>query len=163
MCHAVCTTGAISGYAEFAEVISFFFLVAQVLVLLELAYRLQGLLSIKIELRDTELRAEYSKVGMFQNCWKWLYILIVLGLQVASFAMLGWLIHASDSSCHTTRAFLGLTITFGIVFTLMGSTTATVVCLEACLRLRLPRVLVAVLACLDNRGLMPPSVVFAYV
>lgn len=129
----------VEGFAKFAEGVSFFYLVIQVLILLELSYRLQGFMMAKIDERDKVLQAEYAKVGVFQNCWKWLYILLCLSLQVLSLALVGWLVHSADKGCKDVRAFAAVTIVAGLVHTLM-----------------------CVLNRFGNKGLLPASCMFAY-
>jgi hypothetical protein len=49
-----------------------------------------------------------------------LYILLVVVFLAASFAINGWLLHNTHSSCHNERGFLAFTLVAGIAFLFMS-------------------------------------------
>ena len=57
------------GYAQAARVISIVYLVIQVIVLIDAAYKAHEWLAVRIEKRDSALQQEYASIGMCQNGW----------------------------------------------------------------------------------------------
>eukprot|EP00808_Paulinella_micropora_P006496 g59121.t1 len=121
------------GYAEFARVVSVFFLVLQIIILLDFAYDLhEYLLDDKITGNEEEDPSAASR-------WKCIYLFISFLLWGGALASCGWMLHYYGQ-CELTQFFIALTIVLGITSTL-----------------------VSMLPHKDlNRGVLTPSVVFAY-
>lgn len=131
-----------SGYAQASRVISVIYLVVQVVVLIDMAYRIHEGLAVRIEKRDSELSREYASVGICQNFWKLVYLFILFVLVGGSCAVLFWLfnfVRHNEAACTLDKGLLSITFISGIVLVLMGATTY-----------------------FGERGTVAPAVMFAY-
>jgi hypothetical protein len=126
------------------------FLVAQVVVMIDLAFNAHDCLLARIIRRSDELEDEYSgaenEPGCCSNYWQWLYVLSAFVLWAgAASTVIGLAVMESHSgpSC-------------------AGGTAA----LSACLLLAIVYTVASLLDCLapasGSRGALPPSIVFAY-
>jgi uncharacterized protein (UPF0333 family) len=127
-----------------SRVFSLLFLLAMVIILIDAAYHLHEVLTAKIEAKDTELLQTHETVGIFQNLWKLLYLGISFGAIIGSFVGMGLLYKFSANrpdgiTCNNNLAFLSITLIAGLIYTVLS-----------------------MMECSGARGLMPPSLVWAY-
>jgi len=77
---------AIAQYGQTSRVFSTLFLLAMVIILIDFAYHAHEWLMAKADASDARLRETHDEVGLFQNCWKLLYLALAAGAIIASFA-----------------------------------------------------------------------------
>jgi len=129
-------------YVQVARGFSLLFLVIQIIVLIDLAYKAHEVLAERFERKHAELEREYAQVGACQNQWKILYLIVVLGLITASCAVLFWLftfVRTNHFECGRDKFFLSVTFILGVVIVLMSATRY-----------------------FGSRGTVAPAVMFAY-
>ena len=126
-----------TGYAEFARYGSIFFLLAQVIIVIDEAYSIhEGLLS-RISATEAAFEAAGWEPGLCSNPWKVLYVLLAVGSVgagvagvVVMFAFLG--------NCPLNQLFLGITLALGLVYCVISMCNSV------------------------GKGLLPPAMLFAY-
>lgn len=131
-----------AGYVQLARVVSVLFLVVQVVILIDFAYKVHEALAVRVERMQSHLEQEYATVGLCQNGWKFIYLGVVLTLLSASCAVLFWLFHFVNKNpvnCSEDKLFLAITFISGVVLTLMSASRY-----------------------FGQRGTVAPSVLFAY-
>lgn len=135
---------AIEKYGQTSRVFSTLFLLAMVIILIDFAYHTHELLHSKAAERDAELSGSYDEIGLFQNCWRLLYLAISLSAVLASLIGIGFLYHFSANrpegvECGSNLGFLSITLISGVIF-----------------------MIIAPLKCAGERGILPPALIFAY-
>lgn len=134
---------AIEKYGATARIFALGFLVAQIILLIDFAYHLHERLLDKIEATQVALREKFEEIGCCQNMWRWLYVVLVVGLLLASIIGLGIMYHFSANQpvdCGQNLGFLSGTLVTGAVYLVISP-------LESLS---------------GSRGMLTPSIVFAY-
>lgn len=127
-------------YAEISRVVSILFLILMILILIDFAYTVQEKVFDRIERRDEAMSEEYETVGLCQNPWKLLYLVICLVLLGIGFAgLVAMYSFSAHNSCSANIGFLSITLIVGLVLCIMST-------LEA----------------FGARGLLCPSLVWLY-
>lgn len=127
-------------YSDIARVVSIVFLLLMVLLLVDFAYTLQEKVFDRIEARDVAMSEEYETVGLCQNPWKMVYLVICAALLILGFAgVVKMYSFSTANGCGGNVAFLSITLVIGLILTIMS-----------------------VLEAFGGRGLLCPSVVFVY-
>lgn len=114
-------------YSEISRYLSILFLVAQVLIIIDFAYRMHERLLEKAEKKDRAMEAAGWEPGCLSNCWKVLYLFISFGGFGAAITAIGLMFkflapNGCGDSAQLMQFFLSSTLIFGLVLILLSST-----------------------------------------
>jgi hypothetical protein len=125
-------------YADVARGFSVVFLLCQVLIIIEFAYSIHEYIIAKMDDTNERFKNSGFEPGLLSNCWGVLYVSLSLFLILSSLASIGAMFWAFGNSCQLHNFFISETLVIGII----------------CIIISLNDVV--------NRGLLPPSILFAY-
>lgn len=124
-------------YAGVARGFSVIFLLAQVLIILDFAYNAHEYLLRKMDEKNAEMERAGWQPGICSNCWSVAYVLLSGVLQLTAFIVCG-LMYAYFGGCGLNNFFTSETIILGTVTSVLSMMNIV------------------------GRGLLPPSLIFAY-
>ena len=125
-------------YADVARGFSVIFLLCQVLIIIEFAYSIHEYIIAKMDETDEKFKNSGFEPGLLSNCWGVLYVTLSILLIIASLSSIGAMFWAFGNSCQLHNFFISETLVVGVICIIV-SLNDTI-----------------------NRGLLPPSILFAY-
>jgi hypothetical protein len=123
-------------FAMAARVFSVVFLLLQVIIIIELSYKVNAWLTARIAARDAELDAAGWQPGVCSNAWRVLLALSCLGMYAAAGTGLV-LLFTFFGSCELNNFFTAQTLVVGVAQTIAS-------------------------LFLSDRGVLPPAIILAY-